>query len=116
MLFYANIITFNLWKLFIYTIKKDLPMNWFTISLILGIVFVIIGIITLIMGVSVGAIVALAIGAGFLSLDFKPASSIKDEFSGLQTIELIKKLVGIIVLLVALILFINEIQQHLGIF
>ncbi len=91
-------------------------MNWFTISLIIGIIFVIIGIVTLVMGESVGAIVALAIGAGFLALDFKPVISIKDEFSGLQTIELVKKLLGVIVLLVALILFINEIQQHLGIF
>jgi len=91
-------------------------MNWFTISLIIGIIFVIIGIVILVMGESVGAIVALAIGAGFLAFDFKPVISIKDEFSGLQTIELVKKLLGVIVLLVALILFINEIQQHLGIF
>jgi hypothetical protein len=91
-------------------------MNWFTLSLIAGIIFVIIGIVILIFGETVAAIVCFAIGAGFLALDFNPATSMKSEFSGLTKEELVKKILGVIILVAALTLFIIEIQQHISIF
>ncbi len=84
-------------------------MNWFTLSLIIGLIFIIAGIIFLITEDTVAGILGLALGAGFLALDFKPTTSIKSEFSGLKTEELIKKVLGIIILIVAVVLFIIEI-------
>jgi len=83
-------------------------MNWFTLSLIIGLIFVIVGIVFLVTGEPIAAVVGLAIGAGFLAVDFNPTTSIKNEFVGLKTEELIKKVLGIVILLVALVLFIIE--------
>jgi len=84
-------------------------MNWFNISLIIGLLIVITGIVFLVLGENVAAIVGLAIGAGFLAIDFRPTTSVKSEFSGLNTAELIKKVLGIIILIVAVVLFVIEI-------
>lgn len=91
-------------------------MNWFTLSFIIGIIFVIVGIVFLVLGTTVAAIVGLAIGAGFLALDFNPTTSIKEEFTGLKKEVLIKKILGVIILLVAIALFILEIGQQTGMF
>lgn len=91
-------------------------MNWFIFSFILGGILVIIGIVLIVLQEPVGAIVALAIGAGFLALDFKPTTSIIGEFQGLTTQQLIKKVLGAVFIIVALVLFVVEIQRQIGTF
>jgi hypothetical protein len=91
-------------------------MNWFIFSFILGGILVILGIVLLILQEPVGAIIAFAIGAGFLALDFKPTTSIMGEFRGLTTQQLIKKILGAIFIIAALVLFVMEIQRQIGIF
>lgn len=91
-------------------------MNWFIFSFILGGILVILGIVLFILQEPVGAIVAFAVGAGFLALDFKPTTSILDEFRGLTPQQLIKKILGAVFIIFALVLFVVEIQRQIGIF
>lgn len=84
-------------------------MNWFTFSLIAGIVFVLAGIGLLFTGENVASIVCFAIGAGFFGLDFRPTEAGKSEFSGLPKDLFIKKILGVVVLIAALVLFSVEI-------
>ena len=91
-------------------------MNWFIFSFILGGILVILGIVLFIFQEPVGAIVVFAIGAGFLVLAFKPTTSIIGEFRGLTTQQLIKKILGAVFIIVALVLFVVEIQRQIGFF
>jgi hypothetical protein len=87
-------------------------MNWFNLTLIAGIVLTILGIIFIITGSIMAAIIFLLIGAAFLALDYSPESN--HEFSGISRDVLIKKILGIVVLIGAGVLFILEVGKNMG--
>lgn len=87
-------------------------MNWYTLSLIAGIVFVIVGIVVLTTGETIAGVMFLAVGAAFLALDLDPSH--QGEFSGLSKELLIKKLLGVVALVAAFVIFILEVGRNLG--
>jgi hypothetical protein len=90
-------------------------MNWFTLSLIAGIIFVVLGIALLLFHADMMAtILCLGLGGAFLGLDLSPNS--KSEFSGVPKEVFIKKIFGIVILVVAIVLFVIEIGRSIGLF
>jgi hypothetical protein len=83
-------------------------MNWYRLSLISGLALFLIGIVVLLLGERIAAALLFAVGAAFLAFDLTPAT--KGEFTDITREVLVKKLLGILLLVAATVLFV----LHLG--